>query len=898
MLYNKYNVRKANDEKVMHKVGKNWKIISIALLMAIGGTAVATNASANADSVNANNGNNDAQAEKAMTNTGFGATRQTTNTNSVADVNSTNTNSNITPSVSSEVQSLEAGGTIATPSSASAKSASGQNSNGSISANAPRINSNANSSSAITYTSNNAGSAASEHNRAENDQATIQQNSNVVNNYVTSLNNEFPRQASNLTNNYNSASNKEANDQSLANFYGNETKQSNYNSTVSAMAQKAGLSTRDYQNSVGATYNLYSDGINSLKGLSNTLNEANSYAKVINGINSNSLISEEYSLKAVSASNNLSIAKNNASVAQDNYNGVIKANGNFIHNKANYLEASAEDRIALDNSSADNAYTNSLANSLGYTNNSAVSKTISSAALQFSKADTNSFVNFKNASAGTVKVDTDDQFDALYRVLSDTDAMNRFVPEARYEEDVPLSNDASDAQSKLDEANANVNDAEAMASATNALSNHPTLASIFGHVNIASSARQEAKSADARYSQDHKVMSNAYSNAISDEDAVQATISGAHNPKTFSTAYSKLSGELNSISSQYYSASNDVNSLDNSPAVRNADNNNVINALKDQLIHGGNDTQYEGNIISPNASDYAEASNAVAGQNASGINSLANSASAALSGEVSEASTYAKDNGNYLPIAGSLAQSYANDLKSDQANVKSAKSALDNFYMERANGNEAKAIKAFNTAKTDLPNSVALANAYGVNVYNHAPKYVSVIHNMILHSNPDYTANNGIVKVVKGSTFKVLGVGIAKNGLLRYSIAFNGKSGFITADPNYTKATYLPAGETVNVTVNNRGIREFKDVGFTKPVKKLHAGTKLTGKVVAEPDSQFGNKLVYGAFTRIQLSNGDYVTSNTNWLQDISKVNTKPNNTKQDNNQKKPSQPSIVNFFD
>ncbi|XIF19434.1 MAG: Hypothetical protein AJITA_00080 [Acetilactobacillus jinshanensis] len=52
MLYNKNNVRKTNDKKILHKVGKQWKVISVALLMAIGGgAAVATHANANADAL-------------------------------------------------------------------------------------------------------------------------------------------------------------------------------------------------------------------------------------------------------------------------------------------------------------------------------------------------------------------------------------------------------------------------------------------------------------------------------------------------------------------------------------------------------------------------------------------------------------------------------------------------------------------------------------------------------------------------------------------------------------------------------------------------------------------------------------------------------------------------------
>lgn len=44
MEYNKNQFKKTNDKKILHKIGKSWKAVSITLLMAIGGTAAAQQA--------------------------------------------------------------------------------------------------------------------------------------------------------------------------------------------------------------------------------------------------------------------------------------------------------------------------------------------------------------------------------------------------------------------------------------------------------------------------------------------------------------------------------------------------------------------------------------------------------------------------------------------------------------------------------------------------------------------------------------------------------------------------------------------------------------------------------------------------------------------------------------
>ena len=61
MKYNKNEFVKTNDHKIMHKVKKQWVVISLAALMLIGGGVAMTNVSANA-------ANNESNSPKAVDN--------------------------------------------------------------------------------------------------------------------------------------------------------------------------------------------------------------------------------------------------------------------------------------------------------------------------------------------------------------------------------------------------------------------------------------------------------------------------------------------------------------------------------------------------------------------------------------------------------------------------------------------------------------------------------------------------------------------------------------------------------------------------------------------------------------------------------------------------------------
>lgn len=89
-MINKNQYRKINDKKVLHKVGKSWKVISLALLMAIGGVASAKTVTANADATTTNNNKNqvsNTNTLKERLNSSLQKTTPTQNSNNVSTNN-------------------------------------------------------------------------------------------------------------------------------------------------------------------------------------------------------------------------------------------------------------------------------------------------------------------------------------------------------------------------------------------------------------------------------------------------------------------------------------------------------------------------------------------------------------------------------------------------------------------------------------------------------------------------------------------------------------------------------------------------------------------------------------------------------------------------------------------
>lgn len=337
MLYNKNKVSKTNDKKILHKVGKQWKVVSVALLMAVAGGAVAaSHTTANADA-------------------------------------------------------------LTTPTMRMASSAAPQSANSSATS---QSTSSAQSSSAVSYVQNNAGSATSYHAQAVSASSAKNSYANKgVMSFVNSVNAEYAPAVSAFQSDANSASAKEANDTKLASSYSAVAGKASTKSTVNSLALKNGSDATDFAGSVDVQNQVNNETASSASADVNANSAVQSMAYALTHTNW-SLAATQADLNAKFADAKSTVASktvSNANAASTKAASVSSAASNTAK-KASMVssEASALSAEASMNQPLDNMFMNLVHNDLS----SAVSGLFTKSADQTSAlAKANYFVNSAVASA-------------------------------------------------------------------------------------------------------------------------------------------------------------------------------------------------------------------------------------------------------------------------------------------------------------------------------------------------------------------------------------------------------------------------------------------------------------------------------------------------------------------
>lgn len=109
MIYNKRQYRKENNKNILHKVGKQWKVVSLAMLVMIGGVALASHTSTRAMANTVNNNGNSEQALKGRINSNLqknSAQNQKSVLHEVQQNDSSNRSLNTTQAINQQANQL------------------------------------------------------------------------------------------------------------------------------------------------------------------------------------------------------------------------------------------------------------------------------------------------------------------------------------------------------------------------------------------------------------------------------------------------------------------------------------------------------------------------------------------------------------------------------------------------------------------------------------------------------------------------------------------------------------------------------------------------------------------------------------------------------------------------
>lgn len=914
MLYNKNLVRKTNDKKVLHKVGKQWKVISVALLMAIGGAAVATNANANASSVAVHNGhitnissrlpkvhrntyaNADASSYQHNTqqpqqsvvsndNTYQGQQNQSqvsnVNVNQYSQANSVNNNLN--SSTRQLVQSLEATPNVQTNSTANSNTNSSTNSNSNSN---PQASVTPQSSGSISYRSGDNGSAASYNNKAQNLSGIVLKNQNVVNSYANSLKAKYPTQINSLHTATSNANTKLSTDQATSATIGKLANASNRNEAISDAAKANNQTVSDFVQSIDDVETFNNANVKNTSGYASYANAVKSYADVINAIKTNSDTSAGYKFKADLASANYQVALSRLQAAQQ----MSSATGNELKQATNAKVASlaleTNDRVALINSQADSNVVHNIAQKLGYNNNDYDTKLGIQSAADTQGAIKNGNVTLKTASGSTSSFNINNTAN-LGQVLSDTNVMDTYQSKLAklhtFANVTSISAANASASSAVAMAANDLNSAKSASNVAARLANNPDFTDIItmnvGNPNdLSTSAVSSLNNTISSLTSASNTGVSNFNNASSAVNSINSKYSGSSASGSDASALASAKGVM--------ASENAINNSLNSDKVKSQSVNNVNNLLaQNKATLSGFVSLYPGDTVINNdlanlsimAGNSSAESSAMQQLN-DNVSSLDNEATnASMSSASYEANSDVK-----LVTAPSKASSINSAIQSDQANVKSASNAVQAFNAEKAPSDFASASAELASDTPKLAQDEALATAYATHVYNYGPKYITNMHRMLLHQHTDYQAdtNNDVQMIPKDSHLQVLGIGFAGDGTTRYVVNFNNTKGFVTANPSYTKPEYIMhQGKHIEATM----IKNAQVYNTQSAIGKIKAGTQIKGTVVTPPDVNFNNKSVYGGYTRIKLDNGMYVTANTDYVQ-LNKVDGANNNNNNTNN--------------
>lgn len=861
MLYNKTQSTKLNDKKMLRKVGKNWKVVSLALLMAIGGGAVATHATtanANADSVN-NNANHQlvsvgaTQQQSATAQPKLVATQTQSSTVSQAPIillhsganskaNSQATassapslNHNITSSNAKLIQSLEQVPEM------SGYQNQNQNSN------------NANSNVPIVYQKGNNGSAASYHNAASGLAQKLNSENSTLKNYSNSLNAKFPDQIKQLRNTSQSTNSNYAQATKSANYFNGLLHNKNRNTDLASAASKNAMTASDYAQSVDIHYKGLKANTSTAANYAKEASTVNSYAQVINQIQHDSTTSDNYKIKAATASANLALASAKLKTVKDvaSLEGINQQSAMSASNAVE--ELNTDDKIALIDAPADSLSVNNLAKSLGYgdANTFQVQNAIQSAANNLNgntSNKANQTIMMQNASGSSVPVQSNSN-NNLGQVLRDTHVMDTYASKLAKLSNVAnfsmATASASSANSALALAESNFSEASSANNIAQILGNHPTLDNIFGDSVLYNQVNDEI---------------NSYGNqALNSSSGANKKLASQMNSKI--AEIQATSGDpANKISEEASTVANYANQTKDK---------NFINSLNAniQTINRYN-SNVQVSLISGNLDDLA-LNNMAINDDYTGLTSAASNASALVTSDASTVNAYIGSSDVELVEASGLASSANQSLSGASSASVSASQAVTKFEDNNTNGNFTKLSQDYQHNIPVYDNDIALSVAYGRSVYNYAPKYVYATQNTLLHNNVDFNADMQTAKAInRGTELHVLGVGFANNGAVRYVVDNNGTKGFITASPQTIKPVYLAAGQRVRVNVIKKaGIYNSPKFSRNTNIKSAHVGDVEEGTVVPMPDSAYGNQAKYGGFTRMKLADGNYFTTNTKYVQ-------------------------------
>ncbi|ALJ31099.1 hypothetical protein AKUA1202_01280 [Apilactobacillus kunkeei] len=150
------------------------------------------------------------------------------------------------------------------------------------------------------------------------------------------------------------------------------------------------------------------------------------------------------------------------------------------------------------------------------------------------------------------------------------------------------------------------------------------------------------------------------------------------------------------------------------------------------------------------------------------------------------------------------------------------------------------------------------------------PRNIYMVKNFYRYLSTNFTKKNRVqgykaTSRPNAAMFRIIGETTNKNGVKRYKVyqivvKKNGlfkvdrkKWGYITARPSYMRPLYY-SSNVQQIKVIGRGIREYKNVKFSKAIKGYKHGTVLKVKAVKK----------YGSTYRLQLTNGQYITANKN----------------------------------
>jgi len=140
-----------------------------------------------------------------------------------------------------------------------------------------------------------------------------------------------------------------------------------------------------------------------------------------------------------------------------------------------------------------------------------------------------------------------------------------------------------------------------------------------------------------------------------------------------------------------------------------------------------------------------------------------------------------------------------------------------------------------------------------------------------LYRRPTFTKRNRITWYTKAPRtrqpqFVVIGKGTSKHGVARYQVRdvnHHSKTyrltGYVTTRSEYVTPTYLPQISSKNVitVINPQGVNGYQQANLTQKRKHYRQGQQLKVKRI----------VTHNLTTRFQLTNGQYVTANRQWVQ-------------------------------